>query len=77
MEKAKQLAKEFERTEEDAERERFERMGNLKPDINNLLFMYLPSNISLEQMETLAMVINEMIWHPEKFLTSQSSDNGK
>jgi hypothetical protein len=43
-------------------------MEGLKPAINNLLHMYLPKHITIEQSEVLSLVINDMIWHPEKYL---------
>jgi hypothetical protein len=43
-------------------------MEGLKPAINNLLHMYLPKNVTIEQAETLALVINDIIWYPEKYL---------
>jgi len=43
-------------------------IDTLKPDINNLLFMYLPEETTIKDMETLAMVIHEIIRLPEKFL---------
>jgi len=46
-------------------------MNDLKPDINNLLHMYLPNDITVGEVEILAMVINEMIWNPRRFLDAK------
>lgn len=42
---------------------------HLKPDINNLLQMYLPDHITVRQVEVLGCVIDYMIRFPEEFLT--------
>jgi len=54
-----------------------EHMNRLKPEINNLLHQFLPDDITIKEVEILAMVINEMIWNPHKFLnvTKLSNDN--
>lgn len=41
---------------------------DLKPDINNLLFQYLPDNITIRNAEILATVIYNIIRFPEDFL---------
>lgn len=43
-------------------------MDDLKPDINNLLFMYLPDDITINEAEAIALVINSLIWNPRAFL---------
>jgi hypothetical protein len=69
MQKAKELAQEYQ------ERERPERtelhMDGLKPAINNLLLMYLPDDITIQESETIAMVIFEMIWNPADFVRGE------
>jgi hypothetical protein len=50
--------------------EKQEHMDRLKPEINNLLHQFLPDDITLKEVEILAMVINEMIWNPRRFLNS-------
>lgn len=75
MQKAKDLVREF---QEDSENENIfedanealERALNedLKPEINNLLFQYLPNDITIKDAEILANVIYRMIRFPEDFL---------
>ncbi len=69
MEKAKQLAKEIQEQSffEPIERTE-EHMEGLKPAINNLLHVYLPNDVTIRESETIAMVINEMIWNPSDFV---------
>lgn len=53
----------------------FERkMEGLKPEINNLLHMYLPDDLTLREVEELAMCINDMIWHPRQYLPHKYPD---
>jgi hypothetical protein len=56
------------------EEEQKTNMYQLKPDINNLLYMYLPDDLTLKEVDILAMVINEMIWNPRRFLNKQEQD---
>lgn len=74
MNKAKQLVREF---QEDLESEDIEAANealeqalneDLKPQINNLLFQYLPDNFTMKNAEILANVIYRMIRYPEDFL---------
>jgi len=71
MEKAKYLAREIQ--EESTERTETH-MDGLKPAINNLLHTYLPDNITIGDSETIAMVINEMVWNPNDFVRVIKSD---
>ena len=43
-------------------------MARLKPEINNLLHQFLPDDITLREIDVLAMVINDMVWNPQKYL---------
>jgi hypothetical protein len=45
-----------------------EHMNKLKPEINNLLHQFLPDDITIKESEILALVINEIIWNPRRFL---------
>lgn len=74
MNNAKQLVQELQEIYEgenpDDVNESFEKAlnENLKPEINNLLFQYLPENIIIKNAEILANVIYRMIRFPEEFL---------
>lgn len=68
MKKAQEMAKEFSGMP-DIRDESI--MDSLKAEINNMLHMYLPSHITIGQSETLALVINDIIWNPEKYLTNE------
>ena len=50
--------------------EKQQHMDRLKPEINNLLHQFLPDDITLKEVEVLAMVINEMVWNPRRFLSA-------
>ena len=52
-----------------------EHMNNLKPAINNLLHQYLPGDTSLDDVETIAMVFNDIIWNPKKFISAVKSES--
>ena len=43
-------------------------MEGLKPEINNMLHTYLPDDLTIREVDVLAMVINEMVWNPKSFL---------
>lgn len=62
MEKAKQLTKEY--YEPESEERDF---TDLKPAINNFLWMHLPKGISLEKAEALSNVVFEMCVNHEQF----------
>jgi len=68
MEKAKQRIKDFQAFHEENYENSEDDMAGLKPDINNLLHMYLPGNITIRETEIIAMVIYEMIRHPNEFV---------
>jgi len=68
MQKAKDLEREIqEESKEPTERTEIH-MDGLKPAINNLLHTYLPDDITMKESETLAMVINQMVWNPNDFV---------
>jgi len=72
MEEAKKFIKQYQEdhSEVDTDKERTELfMDGLKPAINNLIHMYLPSNITMGQSEAIAFCIYDMIINPEKYLT--------
>jgi hypothetical protein len=50
--------------------EKQEHMNRLKPEINNLLHSFLPDDLTLKEIDILAMIINEMIWNPRRFLNA-------
>ena len=54
--------------------EKQQHMDRLKPEINNLLHEFLPDDITLKEVEVLAMVINEMVWNPRRFLSAEAND---
>ena len=74
MDNAKQVVQELQEIYEgenpDDVNESFEKAlnENLKPEINNLLFQYLPKNIKIQNAEILATVIYRLIRFPEEFL---------
>ena len=63
MEKAKERVQELLNETPDAS------MDGLKPDINNLLHMYLPDDTTIKQGGIISMVIFEMITNPDYFLS--------
>lgn len=54
--------------------EKAEHMDRLKPAINNLLHEFLPEDITLKEADILAMVINEIVWNPRRFLDAKNQD---
>ena len=74
MTKAKELVQELQEVYEDENAENaneaMEKALNedLKPEINNLLFQYLPKNIKIKNAEILATVIYRLIRFPAEFL---------
>lgn len=42
--------------------------NNLKPEINSLLMTYLPKEITINDADTLAIVIVDMIQNPQNYL---------
>ena len=74
MDNAKQVVQELQEIYEgenpDDVNEAMEKALNedLKPEINNLLFQYLPKNIKIKNAEILATVIYRLIRFPEEFL---------
>jgi len=68
MEKVKELTQTFlEDSPEEPERKE-EDMDRLKPAINNLCHMYLPDDLTLKEVDILAMVISDIIWDPYKYI---------
>ncbi len=63
-----------EKTEVTPPEEKQQHMDRLKPEINNLLHQFLPDDITLKEVEILAMVINEMVWNPRKFLGAVANE---
>ena len=68
MKKAKELAREIQYQNETTYKIHETHMAGLKPAINNLLHMYLPDDITIKEVETIAMVMCEMIWNPKDFV---------
>ena len=69
MEKAREKAEELLLNNSEVnEKEHQEHIDGIKPAINNLLHMYLPDDITLKECEILAMVINDVIWSPYKYV---------
>jgi hypothetical protein len=67
MKEAIRIAKEFsEQTQ--TEEQRIKGMDELKPAINNLLHMYLPEDMTLKEVEIIAMTFNQIIWQPKEFI---------
>jgi len=54
--------------------EKQQHMDRLKPEINNLLHQFLPDDITLKEVEVLAMVINEMVWNPRRFIGAVANE---
>ncbi|MFA7287661.1 MAG: hypothetical protein WC055_02175 [Melioribacteraceae bacterium] len=72
MQEAINHAKELIDCQNEVDSKELERhMDRLKPDINNLLHMYLPEEITVKESEILAMLINEIIWNPRRFLDAK------
>ncbi len=59
------------------EEQTIKHMDELKPAINNLLHQFLPDDITLKEVDIIAMVINEIIWKPKDFLNSVSNQKCK
>lgn len=64
MEKAKQSVQENLNLEEDDSKKH----ENIKVEINNLCFMYLPKETTLEQTEAIAFTIYDMLTNPQTYL---------
>lgn len=58
------------------EEQRIKHMDNLKPEINSLLHQFLPPDLTLKEVETIALVFNEIIWNPKDFLSAVAKQNG-
>ncbi len=72
MEKAIKLIEEMVNEEQVITPQEHEKhMANLKPEINNLLYQFLPDDITLKETELLAMVINDIVWNPRKYLKNK------
>lgn len=74
MEEAKRqvqdvLQEQESKPESQSKEEHRKHMNGLKPQINNLLHTYLPEDTTLKESDALAMVINDMIWNPQNYLT--------
>jgi len=71
MEKAREMIQllqpEYEKVEDATEDE----YADLKIQVNNILHAYLPSDITVGQMEALAETIYHIIRFPENFLTKK------
>lgn len=73
MKKAKELVQELQEIYDDENPEDVHEAmkkaldENLKPEINNLLFQYLPDNVSIKDAEILATIIYRMIRFPDEF----------
>lgn len=74
MEKAKELIAELQADYEVIENLTDQKREDLKIEVNTLLHTYLPSNITIGQMETLAVVIHHIIVNPTEYLTPQQSE---
>ena len=71
METVIKAVKEFSESREVSSEDYQNHMENLKPEINNLLHTFLPDNLTLKEVDILAMVINDMIWNPKKYLKQE------
>jgi len=69
MEKAKQLIRDMQSSFEMDEELNPQDRDELKLKINDLLFVNLPSDISVGQMEALAFTIFDIIVNPKDYLT--------
>lgn len=69
MEKARQMIQELQPEYEKVENATEEEYSDLKIEVNNILHTYLPSNITVGQMEALAETIYQIVRFPENFLT--------
>lgn len=58
------------------EEQRIKHMDNLKLEINNLLHQFLPDDITLKEVEIIAMTFNDIIWKPKDFLSAVAKQNG-
>lgn len=68
MEKAKQLIRDLQPQYEQITEQRPDDLENLKVEVNNILHMYLPSDITVGQMEALAETIHHIIINPKDYL---------
>lgn len=69
MEKARQMIQELQPEYEKVEDTNEDKYENLKIEVNNILHVYLPSNITVGQMESLAETIYHIVRFPGNFLT--------
>jgi len=69
MEKAKELIKEMQANFEEVHEMSNEERDDLKLKINDLLFVNLPSDISVGQMEVLAFTIFDIVVNPKTYLS--------
>ena len=71
MNEAIRIGKEFvEETPTQTEEQTTKHMDELKPAINNLLHQFLPDDITLKEVEIIAMTFNQIIWQPKEFLSA-------
>ncbi|MFC4218998.1 hypothetical protein [Flagellimonas marina] len=69
MEKALERLKEIRSNYENrGEYSHEETLGELKPEINNMLHVYLPDDITIKEAEILSMLILEIIMNPHQFI---------
>lgn len=68
MEKARQLIRDLQPQYEQVTEPSSDDLENLKVEVNNLLHMYLPSDITVGQMEALAETIHNIIMNPKDYL---------
>lgn len=48
--------------------------NNVKRDINNLLWSYMPSETTMEDADTISMVVLDMIQTPQKYLKPELTE---
>lgn len=71
MQKAKELTQELiENQKNSIVHSVEENFSELKPEINNLLHVHLPGDITIDETEVLSMVIFNIITDPKKFLNN-------
>lgn len=73
MKKAKEQIQEY--LADDPKKEQMPRevlLDRAKPEINNMLHMYLPDDITLKEADAISMVIFEMLTNPYSYVRPQN-----
>lgn len=79
MKKAIEIGREYSEPDNyvESDDEIYDRLGNLKVSINNLLHQYLPSDTTLGDAEIIAMTMFEIINESKDFIREAKSNSIK